>query len=92
MPDPAAAPVWRQVSARPQRQAWRQRERQVSLRQEALVLAVAPAVPRRAAQLAAMVPLDRRPEFRSAQLVHPADRFAHARLVCRLFRVSAAPV
>src|SRR5256885_5909374 len=84
MPDQAAAPVWLPVSARPEQQAWPAQEQRV--------LAEAPAARRRVVQLAAMARVDRRPELRSAQLVHPADRFARGPSASRSFRVSAVLV
>src|SRR5438067_6311543 len=84
MPDQAAAPVWLPVSARPEQQAWPPQEQRV--------LAEAAAARRRVVQLAATARVDRRPELRSAQLVHPADRFARGPSASRSFRVSAVLV
>ena len=87
MPDQAAAQVSLAVSA--QRQAL---ERRVSVPDEPLVLAEAEERPRQPVQPAARAPVDHRPELRCAQLLHRADRFARARSVYRLFRVSAVLV
>ena len=84
MPDQAAAPVWLPVSARPEQQAWPAQEQRV--------LPEAPEARRRVVQLAAMARVDRRPELRSEQRVHPADRFARGPSASRSFRVSAVLV
>ena len=84
MPDQAVAPVWLPVSARPEQQAWPPQEQRV--------LAEAAAARRRVVQLAATARVDRRPELRSAQLVHPADRFARGPSASQSFRASAVLV